>query len=113
MEVRAKVEDLLRDSQRLYSTIATNFPNGIICVVDNSMRTVFIDGKELQELDLKRDDLTGMPVSAVPFWKGETQVTEQLQKVFSWESITLDFEHNDRNYSLISVTLPEVKGFVK
>ncbi len=113
MEVRAKVEDALRDSQRLYSTIARNFPNGIICVVDKSMRTVFIDGKELQELDLKRDDLTGMPVSAVPFWKGETQVTEQLQKVFNWESITLDFEHNDRNYSLISVPLPDVKGFVK
>ena len=113
MDVRAKVEDALRDSQRLYSTIARNFPNGMICVIDKSMRTVFIDGKELQELNLKRDELTGMPVGALPFWKGEPIVADQLQKVFNWESISLDFEHNERNYSMISVPLPDVKGFVK
>lgn len=113
MEVRAKVEDALRDSQRLYSTIARNFPNGMICVIDKSMRTVFIDGKELQELNLKRDELTGMPVGALPFWKGEPIVADQMQKVFNWESISLDFEHNERNYNLISVPLPDAKGFVK
>ncbi|MBK7850446.1 MAG: PAS domain S-box protein [Bacteroidetes bacterium] len=113
MEVRAKVEDALRDSQRLYSTIARNFPNGMICVIDKSMRTVFIDGKELQELNLKRDELTGMPVGSLPFWKGEPMVSDQMQKVFNWESISLDFEHNERNYSMISVPLPDAKGFVK
>lgn len=113
MDVRAKVEDALRDSQRLYSTIARNFPNGMICVVNKSMRTVFIDGKELLELDLKRDELTGLPVGSLPFWKGELQVEDQLQKVFNWESISLEFEHNNRKYSIISVPLPDVKGFVK
>ncbi len=113
MDVRAKVEDALRDSQRLYSTIARNFPNGMICVADKSMRTVFIDGKELLELNCKRDELTGMPVESLPFWKGEPQVTEQLKKVFNWESISMVFEHNQRNYSIISVPLPDAKGFVK
>lgn len=113
MEERAKIEDALRNSERLYSTIARNFPNGIICVVDRSLNIVFIDGKELAELNLKRDHLTGIHFEDLPLWKGDPVITERLKNVFNWESMSIDFEHNKDNYSLSAVPLPDVKGFVK
>lgn len=112
---RAKVEEALRDSERLYSTIAHNFPDGIICVLNNDLNIVFIDGRELEEIGINGQDLYGkswrsMKLCAEVKAEGMDQL---LKKVFDWESNSAECEFTGRYYSMNAVPLPDNRGNVK
>ena len=113
MAERAIIQEALRDSERLYSTMARNFPNGIICVLNKNLEIVFIDGKELQVFGLKPDELTGKSVKALLPLTDPTEITNKLTKVFNWESIAFEMPFMEYYYNLIAVPLPDMKGFVK
>lgn len=113
MEERARMEDALRDSQRLYSTISHNFPDGIICVLDTKLEIVFADGREINELGLTSDSLTGKRWSAIGLFKDTPSFEESLKKVFNWESASIECTISDRFYSLNAVPLPDARGIVK
>ncbi len=113
MEERAIIEEALRDSERLYSTMARNFPSGIICVLNNKLEIVFADGKELQVFGRKQDELSGKPVQSLLPWTDPRVLTSKLVKVFNWESLSFDMQFRDFHYNLIAVPLPDMKGFVK
>jgi PAS domain S-box-containing protein len=113
MEERAVIQEALRDSERLYSTMARNFPNGIICVLNKQLEIVFIDGKELQVFGMKPDELTGKPVQSLLPLEVSQNIINQLIKVFNWESLAFEMEFQEFHYNMIAVPLPDMKGFVK
>ena len=113
MEERSVIQEALRDSERLYSTMARNFPNGIICVLNKKLEIVFIDGKELQVFGLKPDELNGKPVQSLLPLTDPKDILNQLVKVFNWESLAFEMEFRDHYYNLLAVPLPDMKGFVK
>lgn len=113
MAERRKIEEALRDSERLYSTIARNFPDGIICVTNRDFNIVFIDGKELDNLGLKRDSLKGKKISSLEVFNLNESDKVKLSNVFNWESTHLDVSLNDENYVINAVPLPDAKGFIK
>ena len=113
MEERSRMEDALRDSERLYSTIAHNFPNGWIVVLDQQYRWVFIDGKELQELGLKREHFLGKTIAEKELLPLNAGILENLKKVFEWQSVNFDAPYGDKIYEVNAVPLPDVKGMVK
>lgn len=47
IEERKRVEEQLRKSQFLYKAVASNFPEGVIAVVNEDLSFVFVDGKEV------------------------------------------------------------------
>ncbi|MCX6290564.1 MAG: PAS domain-containing sensor histidine kinase [Bacteroidetes bacterium] len=111
---RSRIEEALRDSERLFGTIAHNFPNGWIVVLDRNLRRVFIDGKELQAIGVSKEDLVGKTLMEKELLPVNENVISRLQKVFEWQSDNFDvtFE-NGRMYSVNAVPLPDIKGFVK
>ncbi|TAH41994.1 MAG: PAS domain-containing sensor histidine kinase [Bacteroidetes bacterium] len=113
MAERAIIQEALRDSERLYSTMARNFPNGIICVLNKKLEIVFIDGKELQVFGMKPDELIGKSVKVLLPLSDPAEITNQLVKVFNWESIAFEMPFREYYYNLIAVPLPDMKGFVK
>lgn len=113
MEERSIIQEALRDSERLYSTMARNFPNGIICVLNKQLEIIFIDGKELQVFGLKPDELIGKPVQSLLPLTDLKDIMNQLSKVFNWESLAFEMQFRDHHYNLIAVPLPDIKGFVK
>ena len=113
VEERARMEEALRDSERLYSTMAHNFPNGWIEILDRNLRRVFFDGKELQELGLKREDFLGKTKFEKTLLPISDEVKAKFQKVFEWESSHMDIEFEGRIYEVNAVPLPDIKGFVK
>jgi|JI6StandDraft_1071083.scaffolds.fasta_scaffold17512_2 PAS domain S-box-containing protein len=110
---RRKIEEALRDSERLYSTIARNFPDGIICVTNREFNIVFIDGKELDNLGLKRDTLKGKKTSSLDVFNFTDVDKAKLLNVFNWESTHIDVSLNDEHYVINAVPLPDAKGFIK
>lgn len=115
MRERAKIEEALRDSQRLYSTIAHNFPDGIICVLNDKLKIVFIDGRELDLLNLNRDSMTGQSWTSIDLCASSkyNEVEQLLSKVFSWEIAQMECEFKERIYAMNAVPLPDVNGAVK
>ncbi|MEX1238917.1 MAG: PAS domain S-box protein, partial [Cyclobacteriaceae bacterium] len=47
---RKKIEERLIKSKQLYTAIATNFPEGVIGVLDKDLRYLLAEGKELQTI---------------------------------------------------------------
>lgn len=113
MENRAKVEEALRDSERLFTTIAHNFPDGIICVLDRNLRVVMIDGNALQELDIPREQLNGKSLQDLQFLQLDEDTKEKFRRVFLWETASLEFTYAGQRFALNAVPLPDNKGFVK
>jgi len=113
MEERSRMEEALRDSERLYSTIAHNFPKGWIIVLDQQYRWVFIDGKEMQELGLKREQFLGKTLAEKELLLLNAGILENLKKVFEWQSVNFDATYGDRIYEVNAVPLPDVKGIIK
>ncbi len=109
---RLRVEDALRNSERLYNVMASHFPNGFICVINRSYRCVFIDGIELQDLGFTREQMEGTPIFDFPILPWDEVMKSQLSKVFDWKSSSFDTECNERIYSVNAVPLPDAKGFV-
>ena len=56
---RKKIEDQLKESQLFYRTIAHNFPDGSITVLDHSLNYLFVDGRELTREELSPEKLVG------------------------------------------------------
>lgn len=113
MEERTRMEEALRDSERLYNTMAHNFPNGWIEIVDSNLRRVFFDGKELQELGINREEYLGKSKLEKTFIPVSNEIKEKLAKVFEWQSANFDVEMMSRIYEVNAVPLPDVKGIVK
>lgn len=49
----------LEESQSLYQSIANNFPDGVISVVDQDLICIYSDGAELRKLGVNKDNLIG------------------------------------------------------
>lgn len=113
MATRAKVEEALRDSERLFNTIAHNFPDGIICVLDRNLRVVLIDGNALQDLDIPREKLNGKSLQDLQFLQLDDETKEKFRRVFQWETAYVEFSYADQRFALNAVPLPDNKGFVK
>lgn len=51
--------DAARRGQRLYRTLATNFPHGIVCLFDRELRWTLVEGAGLAEFAVQRSQLEG------------------------------------------------------
>lgn len=115
MEERSKAEEALRDSERLYSTIAHNFPDGFICVLDHSLHIVFIDGQELDRLNIHSNSYIGKSWRTMNICSDKKleEMEAIFQKAFQWETSNTECEFKDQVYNLVAVPLPDDKGDVK
>lgn len=57
-----KAEEALRNSERLYRTMAKNFPNGAVVVFDRDLRYILADGSGLAEVGLSQESLEGKTI---------------------------------------------------
>ncbi|MFM2135568.1 MAG: hypothetical protein RL021_968 [Bacteroidota bacterium] len=112
---RTKVEEALRDTERLYSTIAHNFPDGIICVLNKNLEIVFIDGQELDNLGIQSINLYGRNWKSMEICSANKvdDMESIFRKAFEWESSNVECAFRDRIYSMSAVPLPDTKGNVR
>jgi len=112
-ELEKRVEErteALSESQKLYSAIARNYPNGTISVFDEELRYIFVEGKELFKIGVTSKNLIGtkyldrLPKDIVP------AVEKELLKVLKGNSATLEIEYRNHFYVLNAVPLLDSKG---
>lgn len=107
-QLEEKVEERtkeLAESQRLYSTIARNFPDGTINVFDSELNYIFAEGKELYKMGITGEQLIGSNfIERLPK-EFKKEVSESLAEVFSGVSKTLELNLGENYYALDAVPL--------
>jgi len=100
----------LRESQKLYSAIARNFPDGTINVFDRDLRYVFVEGKELYALGISSDMLIGTRYVDRLAPEIAKQTAIDLMEVFNGQAKSIDIEYRQNDYNLDAVPIPSDDG---
>lgn len=63
--IRKRADEALRRSEELYRTLAENFPNGAVVLVDTNLRLTIADGHAFNEAGISPQDIIGKTVREV------------------------------------------------
>lgn len=112
IEQKIKAEEELIKSQNLYKLISRNFPNGTINVFDEELNYVFVEGKELVELNISTDDLLGSNYIKRLDASVRDAVKEKLMAVFKGNPDYFEILVHDNTYLLRAEPLYDFHGKV-
>lgn len=102
-----EIERKLNKIQRLHDTMAHNFPDGVIGVLNKEMRYVLVDGKELADMDLTTMSMTGEKTSADQHPRLPDETLDELKKAFQGESASCEVNIHDKVYKVTAVPLTD------
>ncbi|MCB9189866.1 MAG: PAS domain-containing sensor histidine kinase [Flavobacteriales bacterium] len=96
----------LEESQVLYQSIASNFPDGVINVVDQNMVCIFVDGMGLEKQGLKKSELKGKIY--LDRFNDQTKLILEnaFKRVVNGESQICFIENADQYYEVHFVSIP-------
>src|SRR5690554_6600096 len=105
-KVKERTEEL-RESERLYKSIARNFPSGVISIFDKTYKYLFAEGQGLYELGIETSDLIGLDYLSRIDARARAQVKSELDQVFKGEFKNFEVAVDGRIYSINAVPLSE------
>lgn len=106
LEERDVIERQLVNSERLHMAMAHNFPNGIIAVLDQHLRFLLVDGRELKLLGYSSEALMGKFIYSEEFGL-DREAVESLKKAFKGDTILVEVTFKGVFYNLTAVPLPD------
>lgn len=104
---RIEIEEKLNKIQRLHDTMAHNFPDGIIGVLNKEMRYILVDGKELADMDLTTMSMTGEKSFPNQNPRLPEETLKKLRRAFEGENVNCEVAINDKVYELTAVPLTD------
>ena len=108
MEIEAKLTRI----QTLHDTMAHNFPDGVIGVLNREMRYVLVDGKELADMDLTTMSMTGKNTFPNQAPRLPEETLKQLKKAFEGASVNCEVSINDKIYEVTAVPLNDAENTI-
>lgn len=96
----------LEESQLLYESIANNFPDGVISVVDQELNCIFTDGTELEKQGLDKEKLIGTNFLDRFDGVAKTVLANSYKNVREGESQICHIEHLGKHYEVHFVSIP-------
>lgn len=105
-------EQALKESQRIYSAIAHNFPNGIIALLDSNLNVIFIDGNELVKLNLNPSELLNRNLTSKIPINNPDFISEKLNRVLDKKQQSFEISIVEESYFVNAVPLIDLYGDV-
>jgi signal transduction histidine kinase len=109
---RIEIEEKLNKIQRLHDTMAHNFPDGVIGVLNKEMRYVLVDGKELSEMDLTTMSMTGQKSFQNQNPRLSEETLTKLRKAFEGQNVNCEVTINDKIYEVTAVPLTDSENTI-
>jgi K+-sensing histidine kinase KdpD len=109
---RLEIEEKLDKIQRLHDSMAHNFPDGVIGVLNKEMRYVLVDGKELREMDLTTMGMTGDHEFQNQNPRLSSDTLQKLKRAFDGESVNCEVNINDKVYEVTAVPLMDTQNTI-
>ncbi len=113
IELREMAQKALVESQLLYETIAKNFPNGAILVIDEKFNTVFAEGSELRARGPKAVDRVGKNFLENIPQEWRKMLEDTMKVVFGNEVRIVEYQDEEKSYRINCVPLTINQGEVK
>lgn len=111
--LREMAQKALIESQVLYETIAKNFPNGAISVIDKNFDVVFVEGSELRARGLKATDSVGESFLKNIPQEWHQMLEDTMIAVFGNEVRNVEYQDGEKSYRINCVPLTIYHGEVK
>ncbi|MCB9224767.1 MAG: ATP-binding protein [Crocinitomicaceae bacterium] len=103
-KVELRTREVL-ESQKLYSAIAKNFPNGTINVFDKDLKYIFVEGLELQELGINKELLIGTSYLDKIQQEVRPKLEKELVEVFKGKAKKFEINYMNQIYRINAVPL--------
>jgi PAS domain S-box-containing protein len=107
LELRRKAEELLLQSQKVYTTIARNYPNGTITILDADFNYVFVEGKGLSDLGIDPRFLIGTNYMKRLRPELRDLTEKHLQEVLRGIARSFEIEFSDHCFLIDAVPIKE------
>ncbi|MDX2129893.1 MAG: PAS domain S-box protein [Chloroherpetonaceae bacterium] len=108
-----KSQQSLKESEELFRSIAKNFPNGAINVLDKQFRLVFTDGEEYTRFKIDPKELIGKTLEEIFVGKDLTETKAAYSKVFEGSTERFEFKNLNQFYENVAVPLRNEKGKIE
>ncbi|MBN1264246.1 MAG: PAS domain S-box protein [Anaerolineales bacterium] len=103
---RVEAEQALRESENLLRTIAANFPNAYLAIIEKNLRVTFSSGQEFRTQNLDPAQFTGLPIEEI-FSDNSATVKEHCLKTFQGESAVFELSMYDMHFLFRTVPLTD------
>ena len=103
--LRESTQKALMESTRLFETIAQNFSNGTIYVLDKNLKVIYVEGSDLRRRGVNPDDIRGNNYLFNATIHQRKELETRLFNVFDGESLNMEYTSGDRIYRLRGVLL--------
>ncbi len=110
---RAEIRAL--ENQAMFTSIAKNYPNGVIIVFNATYDIVYIDGRELQRMAMDKYDFEGKNLEDIPVFSEERvqRLKKDIDRTLKGETLSFEIEFANKyfavNTSPLMVESNEVK----
>jgi len=91
-------------------TISENFPNGAVAILNRDLIVEYIAGKEFPVHEVDADYFKNKDYTSHFGADQQHLITEQLQSVFTGESVVFETNHESQYYMISAVPLREADG---
>jgi len=94
-------------SQMMFSTIARNFPKGLIVVVNTDFVIKYIEGEELEKMGLKEFVILGTNIDAISIFSKERKIRlkQDIRRTLAGEHLSFEIEFKNNTYTLNTTPL--------
>ncbi|MFC4246601.1 PAS domain S-box protein [Natribaculum luteum] len=112
VSTRLERERALEESERRYRTLAENFPNGGVVLLDEELRHTLVEGKGFERLDIDAADLRGERVQDVYPDDVREIVEPNYRAALEGETTSFELEFQGRSFKFWVLPLTDDDGDV-
>jgi PAS domain S-box-containing protein len=104
---RKKAEIKAQTSQAMFVAIAKNFPKGVIMVFNHHYELVYIDGKELERIDIQKANYEGKRITELPLFNEiqKNKLQKDVKRTLEGENVSSEIEFQGQIYTVNSTPL--------
>jgi PAS domain S-box-containing protein len=110
---RKRAEEAVRHSEKLYRTLAQNFPNGTVYLFDRESRVLLVEGRGLEQVGLSQSMVVGRTLAEVfGNQPNYTTLEDSFRRALQGEEFAYEATMNGRNRAVQVVPIRDEEGNV-
>lgn len=102
----------LRESEALYRTLAQNFPNGDVGILNKQLRFLVLDGEEVRSRGVQTENAALKSIAEVYSPELERTLRPHLEAALEGRKITIEVEFRQQVYDIYAVPITDETGVV-
>jgi PAS domain S-box-containing protein len=100
----------LRESEALYRTLAQNFPNGDVGILNKQLRFLVLDGQEVRSRGVQTEHTSLKSIAEVYSPEFEAALRPHLETALGGNAVSVELEFRRQIYDVYAVPIPDASG---